>query len=81
MSVMTDKLTRLLVVLPVIISVALTNVVIAFAMAGLVFIQLISVYNWTQMRSLIAAILIAVAVHAYIYFQPNIRRYISARSQ
>jgi membrane protein YdbS with pleckstrin-like domain len=76
-----DKLTSALAVIPVILMVTFVNVLIASVMAGITFIQLVAVAGWSKGVSLGVAILIAIAVHAYIAFQPKIRRYIDTRSQ
>jgi hypothetical protein len=81
MSELYDKLTNMLAVIPVIMMITLTNVIIAATMAGVVFIQLISVAGWGKTLSLVIAILVAIAVHLYIFCQPKIRNYIQVRSQ
>lgn len=75
-----NGLANALAVIPVIIMLVFANTLIASALAGVVFIQLLAIYGWSKGVSLGAALLIAVVVHAYIYLQPKIRGYISARS-
>lgn len=81
MSALTEKLANLMAVLPVIIFVTFANVLIASVMAGVTFLQLMAVAGWHRGPSLVAAILVAVVVHAYLTLQPTIRNYISARSK
>ena len=80
-SAFSEKLHKLLAVVPVIIMWTLANVLIAFVLAMVVGIQLVAVYGWNKPISLCVAVLVAIAVHLYIWGQPKIRRYISARSQ
>jgi len=75
-----DKIATALAVIPVIIMVTLANVLIASVMAGMTFIQLVAVAGWSKNVSLGVAILVAIVVHAYIVFQPKIRKYIDTRS-
>lgn len=81
MSTLYDKVSNALAVIPVIMFITFTNVIIASVMAGVTFIQLVAVLGWSKGLSLVVAILVAAAVHAYIVFQPKIRNYISARSK
>lgn len=81
MSALTEKLANLMMVLPIIIFVTFTNVIIASVLAGVTFLQLMAVAGWHRGPSLVVAILVAIAVHAYITLQPTIRNYISARSK
>lgn len=76
-----DRVSNALAVIPVIVMVTLANVLIASVMAGVTFIQLVAVAGWSKGVSLGVAILVAIAVHAYIVFQPKIRNYIDTRSQ
>lgn len=80
MTTRSNGLANALAVIPVIIMLVFANTLIASAIAGVVFIQLVAVIGWSKGASLGAAVLIAVVVHAYIYLQPKIRSYISARS-
>lgn len=80
MTARNNGLADALAVIPVIIMLVLANTLIASALAGIVFIQLIAVVGWSKGVSLGAAVLVAVVVHLYIYLQPKIRGYISARS-
>lgn len=75
-----DKLAIALQVIPVILLVTLIDVLITSVMAGVTFLQLITVLGWSKGVSLAVAILVAVAVQAYIYFQPKIRNFIKVRS-
>ncbi len=74
-----DKLAKALAVIPIIFGMVIINTVIASAMGMLVFVQLLSVYGWPKLASEAAAILMAVAVTAYIWFQPKIRSYIKSK--
>lgn len=76
-----DKLRDLLAVVPVIMMWTIINVLISFTLAFVVFVQLITVYGWEKRLSMGVAVLVAIAVHLYIWGQPKIRKYISARSQ
>jgi hypothetical protein len=76
-----DKVSDALAVIPVIVMVTFANVLIASVMAGVTFIQLVAVAGWSKGVSLGVAILVAIAVHAYIVFQPKIRNYIDTRSR
>ena len=75
-----NGLANALAVIPVIIMLVFANTLIASALAGVVFVQLIAVAGWSKGTSLLAAVLVAVVVHAYIYLQPKIRSYVGARS-
>ena len=79
METLRDKILNVLAVLPVILMVTFTNVIVSFVLAG-VTIWCLRDVGWTNKSSLVIGVLVAVAVHAYIYFQPKIRGYISARS-
>jgi len=79
METLRDKILHIFAVLPVILMVTLTNVIISFVTAG-VTIWYLRYVGWANITSLVVGVLIAVAVHAYIYFQPKIREYISTRS-
>lgn len=72
-----DKLLSLLAVIPVVIFWTLTNVLISAVMAGITFIQLVAVLNWSKGISLAASIIVAVAVQMYIVLQPKIRQFIA----
>ena len=74
-----DKLAKMMAAIPVIIGMVIINTVLASAMGMLVFVQLLSVYGWPKLASEAVAILVAVAVLAYIYFQPKIRSYIKSK--
>jgi len=76
MSTISNKLLHLLTVIPVIIMWTFANTLISFVMAGVTFLQLISVANWNKTPALIVSIFVAILVHSYLYFQPNIRRFI-----
>ena len=76
-----DKLVNFLAAVPVIIMTTFANMLIALIVSAVIFLQLVSVYGWNRVVSLVTAILIAIAVHVYIWFQPKIRDYISRRSQ
>lgn len=76
-----DKIANALAVIPVIIMVTLINVLIASVMGMMTFLQLMFVGGWTKAPAEILAILVAIAVYLYIWYQPKIRRYISTRSQ
>lgn len=78
---MSEKLANALAVIPVIVMITFANVLIASIVSGFIFIQLVAVVGWSKGVSLGVAILVAIAVHAYIVFQPKIRNYISRRSQ
>jgi len=77
MSSTSNKLLRLLAVIPVIMMMTFANVIIASVMAGLTFIHLTTEVGLSKGVSLGAAILVAIAVHAYIVYQPKIRNYIT----
>jgi hypothetical protein len=82
MSTLGEKLDRFLSavsVMAVLILMVLTNVALSATAAGVTFIQLLAVAGWSKGHAIVASILVAVAVHAYIYFQPQIRNYISVR--
>jgi len=49
------------------------NVVIAFTVAVAVFNQFAFVFGYGRNASMAAGLLSAVAVHAYIFFQPQIK--------
>lgn len=72
-----NKLLHLLGVIPVICFWTFANVLIVSTMAGITFIELISVVGWGKQLSLFVAILVAIAVTVYIWFQPKIRTFIS----
>ena len=74
-----DKLAKLLAVVPIIFGMVIINTVLASAMGMLVFVQLLSVYGWSKLASEVVAILVAVAVLAYVYYQPKIRSYIKSK--
>ena len=80
MTTRNNGLANALAVIPVIVMLVFANTFIASAIAGVIFIQLVAVVGWSKGASLGAAVFIAVAVHAYIYLQPKIWGYISARS-
>jgi hypothetical protein len=80
-STFSERLQNLLAVVPVIILWTLVNVLISFVLSIVAFIQLVAVYGVDKRVSMGVAVLIAIAVHLYIWGQPKIRRYISARSQ
>lgn len=66
---------RLLAIIPAIFLIALCNVFIAFATAGVVLIQLLE-SGLNKHVSLGVSILIAIGVHAYIAWNHKIRDYI-----
>jgi len=74
-----DKLTHTLAVIPVIFGCVIINTVIASAMGMLIFMQLFSVYGLPKLVSEAVAILVAIAVTAYIWYQPKIRSYIKSK--
>lgn len=76
-----DKVANALAVIPVIIMVALINVLIASVMGMMTFLQLMFVGGLSKAPAEILAILVAIAVYLYIWYQPKIRSYISTRSQ
>jgi len=76
-----DKVANALAVIPVIIMVTLINVLIASVMGMMVFLQLMFVGGLSKAPAEILAILVAIAVYLYIWYQPKIRSYISTRSQ
>lgn len=76
-----DKLANALDIIPVIIGTTLINVLIAFVMGLVTFLQLIAVAGWSKLPSEVTAVLVAVAVLAYIWLQPKIRSYIDSRSR
>jgi len=76
-----DKIANALAVIPVIIMVTLINVLIASVMGMMVFLQLMFVGGLSKAPAEILAILVAIAVYLYIWYQPKIRSYISTRSQ
>ena len=80
-SSMRERLSKALAVIPVILMTTIINVLIASTLGIIVFIQLISVAGWGKFSSSGVALLIAIAVQLYIWFQPNIRNYIRVRSQ
>jgi hypothetical protein len=81
MSTLHEKLSKALAVIPVILMTTILNVIIATVMGMVTFMQLIWVYGWSKWSATTVAILVAIAVHVYIMFQPKIRSYISRRSQ
>lgn len=76
-----DKIANALAVIPVIIMLTLINVLIASVMGMMVFLQLMFVGGLSKAPAEILAILVAIAVYLYIWYQPKIRSYISTRSQ
>jgi hypothetical protein len=74
-----DKLTKALAVIPIIFGIVIINTILASAMGMLTFVQLLSVYGYSKFTSEVVAILVAVAVLAYIWFQPKIRSYIKSK--
>lgn len=74
-----EKLANLMAVLPVIIIMTFTNVIISFVMGMTAFLQLIWVVHCSKTMAEILAVLVAVAVHFYIWGQPIIRGYITRR--
>lgn len=70
-----SNLQILLRVIPVIVMWTFANVLIASVLAGVTFIQLVAVLGWSKSISLCVAILVAIAVNAYIMLQPKIRNY------
>ena len=81
MSTLKDSLSKTLAVVPVILMTTIINVVLATVMGMVTFMQLFLVYGWAKKSSLVVAILVAIAVHVYIMFQPKIRSYISRKGQ
>lgn len=75
-----DELSKALAVIPVIIMMTLADVLIASTISISAFLQLTLVYGISKGISLGVAVLVAMAVMAYIRFQPNMRRYIDTRS-
>lgn len=73
MSTISQKLFQLLSVLPFILAWTLVNTLISSVMAGVTFIQLISVAEWSKTTALITAIMVAIAIHIYLFLQPQIR--------
>ena len=76
-----DKIANALAVIPVIIMVTLINVLIASVMGMMTLLQLMFVGGLSKAPAEILAILVAIAVYLYIWYQPKIRSYISTRSQ
>lgn len=76
-----DPLAKALAVIPVILITTIINVLMSSTLATIAFIQLVSVAQWGKYSSLAVAILIAISVQLYIWFQPNIRNYTRVRSQ
>jgi len=76
-----ERLSKALAVIPVILITTIINVLMSSTLATIAFIQLVSVAQWGKLASLVVAILIAIAVQLYIWFQPKIRNYIRVRSQ
>jgi len=76
-----DKLTEALAVIPVIIMMTLIDVLIASIVSITFFLHLVLVMEISKGVSLGMAILVAIAVLAYIRFQPNMRKYIDTRSR
>jgi hypothetical protein len=75
------SLSQLLAVLPIIIIKTMVDMIIAFALAMMVFMHLVLVAGWDKRVSEGVALLTATVVYLYIWLQPKIRNYISARSQ
>jgi hypothetical protein len=73
MSTIKSKLLQLLYVLPIIIAWTFINVLISSTIGAVVFIQLITVAQWSKTTSSVIAIAIAIFIHVYIFFQPYIR--------
>lgn len=73
------KVVDFLTVVPVVAITIFTNMTIAFIVASVTFIQLIS-NGWNKDLSLGIAIVIAIGVHVYIAVQPKIKNYIDTRS-
>lgn len=80
MSSLYDKVVNILAVVPVILMMVLTNVLIACVISFVVFIQLLTVAGWGKTASMVVAILVAAATHAYIILQPRLNAYIKSRS-
>lgn len=74
-----DKLAKALAVIPIIFGMVIINTVLASAMGMITFMQLFAVYGWNKGPSEVVAILVAVAVLAYIWYQPKIRSYIKSK--
>lgn len=75
---MKDNLIKILTVIPAVILMASVNLLIAFSTSGVVLIQLLA-SSWGQEHkhvSLAIALLIAIAVHAYIVFNHKLRDFI-----
>jgi uncharacterized membrane protein len=66
---------KLLAIIPAIFLIALCNVFIAFTTSGVVLIQLLAI-GINKHVSLVAAILTAIGIHAYIVWNHKIRDYI-----
>lgn len=73
MSTISNKLLQLLYVLPIIIAWTFINVLISATIAGVVFIQLLTVAEWNKTSSLIIAVAVAILIHIYLFLQPKIR--------
>lgn len=71
---------RLLAIVPAIMLVALCNVFIAFATAGVVLLQLLD-SGVNKHIALAVALLIAIGVHAYVAWNHKIRDFIKVRSK
>ena len=76
-----DKLSETLAVVPVIIMVTLVDVLIASIVSINTFLHCVLILNLSKPFSLGVAILVAIAVTAYIRLQPKIRKYIDTRSR
>jgi uncharacterized membrane protein len=76
-----EKLVNLLSVIPVIIFMTLANLIISFVVAFVVFVQLLTVAGWSRNVSMVVGILVAAAIHAYIYAIPGLRNYVNTRSK
>ena len=80
MDVPKSNLSRLLAVIPAIILITTANVLIGFTTAGVVLLQLLAL-GTNKYLSLIAAILVAIGVHAYIVFNHKLRAYIKNQGE
>ena len=80
MSSFNERLANVAATLPIIIMTTLLNVLIASVMGIMTYLQLQFALGWTKLPSEITAVLVAVAVHLYIWMQPKIRNYLNARS-
>lgn len=79
MSSLYDKASNSIAVLPAIILMTFANVFIATTIAGVAFIQFVSIAGWSPQLSLIVAIFISIVIHLYIFLQPQIRNYIKSK--